>query len=386
MSNRVFFEALYAINPGDESIELVTRPCIEINEGVITGFSPGCPPGTKKLPVAVLPGLCNAHLHLLDYAIAETGENKRLEDLVELPRGLKYRLLSRLSLDTLEERLSIAATNIRNHGTLFLGVYAELGQIGASLVARVLDRYRLSFRVLVQPNKKVYAEYKELLERYGGVGLDTVFDLSSPELVDLVQLARRVHGYVHVHVSETRELYEKGDYKVALEAKPHAAVHLTMLGADELMQVAREGIDIIFCPRSNMYHTGRLPRLDLLPELVAETNVALGTDNAAWIPPFVAEEASYAYLSVHPVSRSKARELAEALLLSITSSCVRLLGLWSKEYDSLSLGASLVLIPELSWSNDPVTTIIKRMQSYKVLGAPPGEATRVIRELLGEEI
>ena len=131
---------------------------------------------------------------------------------------------------------------------------------------------------------------------------------------------------------------------------------------------------------------GRLPRLDLLPKLVAETNVALGTDNAAWIPPFVAEEASYAYLSVHPVSRSKARELAEALLLSITSSCVKLLGLWSKEYDSLAMGASLVLIPELSWSNDPVVTIVKRMQSYKVLGVPPGKATRVIRELLGEKV
>jgi len=385
LSNHVFFEALYAINPSDKNIELVTRPCIEINEGVITGFSPGCPPGAKKLPVAVLPGLCNAHLHLLDYAIAETGEDKRLEDLVELPRGLKYKLLWRLSPGTLEKRLSIAATNLRNHGTLFLGVYAELGQVGASLVARVLSKYGLSFRVFAQPNKKAAVEYKELLERYGGVGLDTVFDLAFPELMELAQHARRVNRYVHVHVSETRELYEKGDYKVALEAKPHAAVHLTMLGADELVQMAREGIGIIFCPRSNMYHTGRLPRLNLFPELVAETNVALGTDNAAWIPPFVAEEASYAYLSVHSVSRSKARELAEALLLSITSSCVRLLGLWSKEYDSLAMGASLFLIPELSWSSDPVITIVKRMQSYKVLGVLPGEATRVIRELLGEK-
>jgi len=386
LSNHVFFEALYAVSPSDKSIELVTKPCIEIGDGSITGFSPGCPPGAKKLPVAVLPGLCNAHLHLLDYAIAETGEDKHLEDLVELPRGLKYRLLRGLSPGTLEGRISIAAANMRNRGTLFLGVYAELGQRGASIVARVLGKYGLSFRVLAQPDKKVFSEYKALIERYRGIGLDTVFDLSSPELVELVEHARRLGGHVHVHVSETRELYEKEDYMVALEAKPHAAVHLTMLSSDELLQIAREGVGIIFCPRSNMYHTGRLPRLDLLSELIAETNVALGTDNAAWIPPFVAEEASYAYLSVHSLSRSKARELAEALLLSITSSCVKLLGLWSKEYDSLAMGASLALIPELSWSNDPVTTIVKRMQSYKVLGVPPGEATRVIRKLLGEEI
>ncbi len=382
MSSRLFVELAYAFIPSGHGFDLVRAPCIEVDEEGIAGFSPGCPPGARRIPAVIMPALCNAHIHLLDYALAEMGEDRDLEELVALPQGLKYRALQALSVSEVSRRLERLASRLASRGTLYLGAYAELGKEGAEIITGVLKARGIGVRVLAQPVVKSYSEYRGLLELYKGVGLDTVFDISYSELVELVRMASNINGYVHVHVSETRQLRGMGDYEIVLGAKPHAAIHLTELSDEELLVLAREGIGVVFCPRSNMYHLGKLPRLSILPRLVEETLVGLGTDNAAWIPPYIEEEAAYSYLSVHASSRTSAKSIATSILLSITTSCTKLLGLWDKEYDFLGRGAVISLIPEIGWSSDPIITLVKRMASYKTLGIAPGQAASVISKLL----
>jgi len=350
-----------------EELELVHRPCIDIDdEQRVKGVGGGCSPSRRVLPgLVILPALCNAHLHILDVSIAEVGEALPLNDLVALPTGLKYKLLSRLSSAELARRVAAAAARMKRKGVLYAGVYAELGRRGLQLVSDSMTRAGVAARILGQPLIKDFTEYLQLLDEAKGVGLDTVFDLNPEELDELVTYARQIGGQVHVHVSETLELYQSRDYEIVLEAAPTAAIHLTYLGKDELIELAELGISLVYCPRSNMYHLGRLPPLSLLPELLERTLVGIGTDNAAWIPPYVDEEIMFAYMAVHRDNRDKAEALARALLKAVTVSCTELLRLDGAVVSEGTPVDRLLAaeIPEIGWSSSPIVSIVKRLSA-----------------------
>lgn len=350
-----------------EELEPMHRPCIDVDdEQRVMGVGRGCSPSRRVLSgLVILPALCNAHLHILDVSIAEAGETLPLHDLVALPTGLKYRLLPQLSSDELARRVATAAARMKRRGVLYAGVYAELGRKGLQLVSDGMVRAGVAARILGQPLAKNLSEYLQLLDEAKGVGLDTVFDLNPRELNKLVAHARHIGGHVHVHVSETLELYQSRDYEVVLRAAPTAAIHLTYLGKDELIELAESGIGLVYCPRSNMYHLGRLPPLSLLPELLEKTLVGIGTDNAAWIPPYIDEEIMFAYMAVHRDNRDKAEALARALLKAATISCTKLLRL-----DGAVVGEGVPVdrllaaeIPEIGWSSSPIVSIVKRLSA-----------------------
>ncbi|WP_083494394.1 amidohydrolase family protein [Pyrodictium occultum] len=367
-SKSVQVEVLAALAGGE--LEPVSRPCIDLDdEGVVRGLGKGCSPSRRLLPgVVVLPALCNAHLHILDASIAEAGETLPLNELVELPTGLKYRLLSSLGDEEIAERASTVAARAASEGALYAGVYAELGARGVELVRKIMSAPGSSARILAQPESKSLEAYSRLLREVGGVGLDTALDLAPWELKQLAGEARRIGGHVHVHVSETPELYRSRDYELVLETRPSAAIHLTYLSPEELTELARAGIGLVFCPRSNMYHLGRLPALSLIPALARETMVALGTDNAAWVPPRVAEEMAFAYIAAHSPGRSSAEALAETLLRAATLDCARLLGLEAAAVEEGAPADRLLAaaLPEAQWSGSLRVTLVKRLSGAPV--------------------
>ncbi|BEP18492.1 hypothetical protein PYJP_18440 [Pyrofollis japonicus] len=376
-------ELLYAFILTDDHVEVVKRPCIQISDDEVIGFTPGCPPGAQHMPYIVLPGLCNAHIHVLDYSIPEIGEDKKLEELVALPSGLKYTELQKLGVRVIEQRVAKLAEELRRRGILYLGAYSELGDTGSQILLNIFTKTGIRVRLLAQPLQKSHNAYLSLLRKYDGIGLDTIFDLSEEELRSLVEEARRRNAHVHVHISETEELYAGLDYKMALRLKNIVAVHLTMLSIEELKELARNKISLVFCPRSNLYHVGRVPNLNVLDEIIGETLVGLGTDNAAWITPFVHEEMSFTYTYTHSVSRGKSRKIADAIIRAATISCVKLLGLYQPGYEVLEHGAVVAAIPEIEWSLDPLITLVKRLSSYQSRGLLPNEFTSLVSKLAG---
>jgi len=349
---------------GDE-LRAIYRPCIDIDdEQRVRGIGQGCSPSRRIYPgLVLLPALCNAHLHILDASIAEAGETLPLHELVALPTGLKYKLLSELDQVELDKRISRVLDSMKRKGILYAGVYAELARRGLELVNSSTTRARISARILGQPLTKSLDAYLQLLGEAGGVGLDTVFDLGPEELAELSSYARRLNRHVHVHVSETLELYRSKDYEIVLQVSPTAAIHLTYLDRDEIMELAESGIGLVFCPRSNMYHLGRLPPLSVLPELLDKTVIGIGTDNAAWIPPYVDEEIMFTYMVVHKDGRDKAELLARALLRAASIDCMKLLRLDTVTVDESAPIAKLLVaeIPEIEWSGSSIISIVKRL-------------------------
>ncbi len=308
--------------------------------------SNGCPPGSRVLDAAVLPGLCNSHLHLLDAAFPEHGETLSLHELVAQPGGLKYRLL----LSARERRLLPAARAalraMKRHGAAVAAVYAELGERGASLVAAAAADEGVKVRILPQPSSP--GEAVTLALSWHGLGLDT------PLQLEYIPGILGGNVLVHVHVSEDPALRGAGDVYM-LRGERLAAIHLTHLTEGEVVELAREGVAPVFCPRSNLFFQGVTPPLRALVPLYEEQLPAgLGTDNAAWIPPGVDVEMAYAYMAARVEVEPGLRGLlARAILYAATTGCEEVVGLENRYI-------LLLRLPELGFTADPVTTIVKR--------------------------
>ncbi len=352
---------------GDGSVKTRSDQCIESET---LNFSAGCPAGYEDLAghVGLTPPPCNAHSHLLDYALADLGEHLKIGDLVALPRGLKYKVLREIDDETITDRLEqLASLLIAEHGTTGVAGYAELGDRGVRLLKKGLSRVKW-LDLYPQPETPSIEEYIALLERYGRVGLDTLRAVNVEDVERMYRAAKRVNGVIQVHVSETKKLYDAKDYEKAVVLGEHGVVvHATMLKREELKYVAESTRGVVFCPSSNLYHTGvHPPILDAYRVLWRNgfTNLALGTDNAAWGEPSILAEARLAYLSAHHgivedplLGESDAEGIAAMLLYMLSRGCWELLGAPAED---LGRGFLLVKLPEAKWSASIPISLVKR--------------------------
>ena len=327
--------------------------------------SNGCPPGAPVLgDAAAMPGLCNSHLHLLDAAVADAGEDLGLHELVAQPHGLKYRLLRAAPRERLLQASIEALSLSKRRGVLLHGIYAELGEQGASIAGEAAASAGVEARILPQPLEKTPGELEELLYSYGALGLDTPLDHPEPRLL-------RGKGLIHVHVSEDPALAGLGDAEAALEMGAAAAIHVTGLSVGRIIELAREGVAPVYCPRSNLYHGALLPPLEALPLLHEEQLPAgIGSDNAAWPGPDLALELEAAYTLYRARLSPGLREaLARALLYAATVGCQDILGIENQ-------WLVVVRVPLLGYSQSPPLAVVKRLAGGTLIYSSRGVSWR----------
>ncbi len=353
-------------------LNFIANPCVELYDDGLIDIGVSCSPAraakaSEYSSHVVMPPLCNGHIHVLDYLIMDRGEELDISRLVSLPSGFKYRMMLRKSRQELYEAAAAALSEAVRTGTLYFASYAELGSAGAQIVNDAIHAVGAYGVVLAQPLSKRLAEYLELGRLYRGLGLDTIFDVTGSELRVLATHSHIWH--VQVHVSETYDLYLKRDYELLPELKPRAMVHGTYLGSEEAEILQElESTWWVLCPRSNMLFTGKLPPLDTVYRLWARkgfNRIALGTDNAGWVPPFIHEEIRYAYISgVRGIDNPDG--YAKMLLYAATYSCTEMIGIVQTEplEAGSKIPAVLVMPVEgLGYCANPHRCIAKRLGS-----------------------
>jgi 5-methylthioadenosine/S-adenosylhomocysteine deaminase len=116
------------------------------------------------------------------------------------------------------------------------------------------------------------------------------YTVSDPTLRRVSVLAEELDLPIHMHLHETaHEVAEAMDRTgrrplehlaaLGLLSPRLLAVHMTQLSPDEIEQIARFGVHVIHCPRSNLKLASGLCPVESLYR--AGINVALGTDGAA---------------------------------------------------------------------------------------------------------
>jgi cytosine/adenosine deaminase-related metal-dependent hydrolase len=336
--------------------------CVEAWPEGLDGYGGGCPPGSPSLGQSsvLMPSLCDAHIHLPDAAVADTGEDLGLHELVAQPSGLKYRLLARTPPALAEAAAGELLQALMREGVVAAAAYAEPGFWRATLRAALAAGFPV-LRVLAQPREKRLPSVLEALVDGFWVGLDTPLDMEPWELRLAAEEARRRGAQVHAHVAEDPALAATGDLWAALDAGIDVLVHVTHLGPGEVLEAARAGVGIVLCPLANLYFTAAAPPPETLLALYDEQAAAgLGSDNAAWPPQGLGAVLASAYglyrARLGPGHRSA---LARALLYAATTGCGRIVG--------ARLGWQVRRVPLLGYSSDPAVAVVKRL----ALSPPP---------------
>jgi len=358
----------------NENLELIENACIDISSSSIINIESNCKDvGDIYFPSSIaLPPLCNAHIHILDNALVEYGEDQKLSNLVSLPYGKKYELLKKLSKDTILKSIKEVLTEALNNGVLFLGALLEFGDEGVQYL-RKIESLSPIIKIFPQPPPEQWNNvdaYIEILKKYKSIGMDTLLTLNWDELKLLDHVAREVNGVIKAHVSETLNLFNKRDFERLSLLTKVLLVHGTYITSDVYEQYIKvRNIPWILCLRSNYYHSRYVPDINLIQAHYKHNfPIAIGTDNSSWFTPSVLDEISFAY-TIYRVMTNDRKLLAYLLLYASTIGCYKTLGIG---YHGLEVGAPPIMLilqnPVFNYSHNITISLVKRgYSSEKIL-------------------
>jgi cytosine/adenosine deaminase-related metal-dependent hydrolase len=274
---------------GDD-LRIRRKVSIELEDGVVKSIGDGFKSSglTFRNGIAI-PALVNAHIHVLDYAFQEVGLDLGLLELVSEPHGLKHRLIARLSpREVLRSSLSLFDKLVKQ-GVYMAIMFCERTEV-VDCLRQASQQVGLNTILLARPKRANGSLLlDEALERSDGLGLDSPLKYTVNELAQMRQRCVERALFKAVHVSETSQTHERGDFKLALDSfGADMIVHGVYLEEDEVRELSSKGTSLALCPRSNMWFSSGLPPLGQLVK--HEVNLLLGTDNAGWINPDIWRE------------------------------------------------------------------------------------------------
>lgn len=265
------------------SLEFVEGPLtLVFEENRIHSISRGLRGAYDMRGYAILPPLANMHTHILDYVSPEIGWDLDIDSVVGEPYGLKYLVLSKAEINSLNSVISEAIDIMLSSG---IGYVAEFRELGIKNLELGSTKLRTHY-VFGMPSKheEVSHELEEIITHSDGVGISSPHYFTLGDLRTVFRLAKNSGKLVHSHVSETKETHEERDLERLLSAgRPDAVIHGVWLNREELQLLKDLRITLVLCLRSNLWFMSGLPKLRSIYELGVD--VALGTDNLGWIKP-----------------------------------------------------------------------------------------------------
>ena len=259
----------------------------------------------------VIPSPVNGHTHLGDAVSVIEPPAGGVETLVAPPHGYKFRVLAGTPDRPKVAAMRQALERMVREGVAAVVDFREEGVAGVALLRRALSGVPVRGVVLGRPLRRPLdvQELEAVLRVADGIGLSSGRDEEEATRRTVARACRRAGKRFGLHASEAvREPTEN-----YLDPTPDLLVHLARATPDDLSAVARAGVRVAVCPRSNALF-GRQPDLAAMERL--GVRVLLGTDNAMFHAPSVWAELQFAYASSRLVGRPASAEfLARAALV-----------------------------------------------------------------------
>jgi len=235
------------------------------------------PPQKPVAKGLICPLFVNAHTHIGDSFVKYRNIDlpKKLEELVEPPDGLKFRLLKEASEEEIIEGMKKSIDTMQKSGTKHFYDFREGGIMGVCQLKAALEHWETSASILSRPEKLCYDtnEINLLLKNSDGIGLSSISDWDYSELEKIAKDTRKKNKIFAIHASERiRE-----DIDLILDLKPDFLVHMIKASRSDLQIVKDNNIPIVVCSRSNKFF-GLKADLELFKK--SGVKLILGTDNA----------------------------------------------------------------------------------------------------------
>jgi guanine deaminase len=224
----------------------------------------------------VVPALINAHTHVGDSVAKEAASGCSLEEAVAPPESIKHERLAAADRSTLVAEMTKTLRFMHQTGTVACLDFRESGSAGATALREAAaDTVVDPFIFGSGP-----ASVLDVADGYGASGAND--DTFAPQRA----AARSADRPFAIHAGEP----DATDIHPALDLEPDLLVHMVHAEPEHLRRVSEQSVPIAVCPRANrVLGVGRPPLSDLL----AQTSVALGTDNVMLNPPSMFREMAY---------------------------------------------------------------------------------------------
>jgi formimidoylglutamate deiminase len=306
---------------------------LRITDGMIDDVLPGTTPDdTTAATGCIIPGLCNAHSHAFQRALAGRTEERSpaghdsfwtwRERMYELAATLDPGLLHAIACQAYTEMLQSGYTTVaefhylhqdpatNSAGMQMFEALADAAlQTGIRLtyVPVLYERagfyeprpegpqelFALSLDQFLEHHQEATRRQSEKLRV--GVGAHSLRAVSAASLLGIAEAARNAGGPVHLHIAEQqREVdqclaaYERRPVRWLLENvdidEAWCLVHATHMDADETKSLAGTGAVVCVCPSTEAnLGDGLFPLADYL---AAGGRLAIGSDSHISINPF----------------------------------------------------------------------------------------------------
>jgi formimidoylglutamate deiminase len=323
---------------------------LRIRDGLIDDVSQGeTPAGAAVVTGCVIPGLCNAHSHAFQRALAGRTEERSpaghdnfwtwRERMYALAALLDPDLLRAIACQAYTEMLLCGYTTVAEFhylhrdsastspGTRMFDALADAAsQTGIRLTYVPVLYERAGFHAprpegpqqLFAMSLEQFLEHHEEATRQRsarlsvGIGAHSLRAVSVPSLLAIAEAGRKAGGPIHLHIAEQqREVeqclaaYERRPVRWLLENvgvdEQWCLVHATHMDADETRSLAESGAVVCVCPSTEAnLGDGLFPLADYLAH---GGRLAIGSDSHISINPF--EELRWLEYGQRLVTRSR---------------------------------------------------------------------------------
>jgi len=376
-----------------KNLDLMERTYIRIDDGLFAEVreSPSSSIGYvryKAKGMLMIPGFINAHTHIGDSFVKDSGLGKSLIELFRPMTGLKHRLLKSAPEDSIMKSMRNSIFDMLRCGITTFADFREGGKKGVMLLKKAIEGVKIRAVILGRPD--YYYDEDEIVEDYAmpedeirevdgilemcdGIGLSGPKEYTNRTMRELSRLIKSKKKICAIHAGEdkysmdfSQKNFRQSEVERALKNLDlDFIIHLTQATEEDIELVSKRNILVVCCPRANsILGLGFPPIIKMMERGII---IALGTDNVMLNSADLFREMDYTSRMIRAMERDPSAISSKDIMKMTTINPAKALKL-DKEIGSIEEGkrADAVFIKmksrNLESVKDPINAVVHRVR------------------------